>query len=460
MALNPNTAVQYATTIDEQFPGLCDHFVGAAYGFNHSGYASANAHWQQTPEEYRHTDTEAPIGSLVFFDTGKKWGHVAIVTGRGKNGPIVTTTHTQNGTPVEMPLSRMGMKYRGWTPAYFHGKVADLKAFNPQAGIAAVTDNTLYGNEQDTLNMRDLKDSYGIAAGVLKNNPDLKTAFKEIIDGKITDPALQLAKLKETNWFQTHTSQWMDVEKSRLEKDPRIWNALVAQRAEQVRLAFEQAGSQIDNPTAIKYAKQLMYGSQMVNGNFEIYDDKWLKNQIVDAIDFTQTKTVDGVQLTDLKGVAGEWATKLYDAAHQFGANSSMSDAGFKSWFSNTMDGLMRGTLDESQIDDDLRTQAMSRFPGLSNQIQRGLTVRQAADPYLRALADTWDMDINSLDLNDNAVQGILNQTDEQGNFKPMSIYETKLAARRDERFQYTDTAKQEYTGMAQQVLRDFGFLG
>lgn len=459
MALNPNAAVQYATTIDEQFPGLCDHFVGAAYGFNHSGYQSANAHWEATPDEYRHGDTNAPIGSLVFFDTGKKWGHVAIVTGRGKNGdPIVTTTHTQNGTPVEMPLSRMGMKYRGWTPAYFHGKVADLSAFNPEAGKAAVTDSTLYDQPQDTLNMKDLKESYGIAAGILKDNPDLKSVFKEIIASKITDPVLQLAKLKETDWFQTHTQQWMDVEKSRLEKDPRIWNALVAQRAEQVRLAFEQGGAQIDNATAVKYAKQLMYGSQMVGGNFEIYDDKWLKNKIVDAIDFTNTKTVDGVQMSDLTGAAGEWSTKLYDAAHRFGVTSSMSDTGFKNWFSNTMNGLMRGTMDETQIDDDLRQQAMSRFPGLAPQLQRGMDVMTATDPYRRALGDMWESDPDSIDLNDDTLQKIMNNVDEQGNFKPMSLYDAKLAARKDPRWQNTQTAKTEYTNIAQRILSDFGF--
>jgi hypothetical protein len=465
MALNPAAqAISYATDINEQFPGLCDRFVGRCYGLRHSGYKSANAHWEAIPAEFKNSGTDAPVGSLVFFDTGKKWGHVGIVTGRSKNGePIVTTTHLNNGTPTEVPLSRMGsMKFRGWTTPYFHGKTADLSKLDVNRGAQAVTPgmDTMYA-QTDKLKMKDLRRDFGIAAGVLDEFPELKKTLKEIISMGVTDPGRQLAMLRETDWFQKHTQQWMDVEKARLEKDPRIWASLVDQRAEEIRIAYEQAGAAVPSDDDLdSMAENLMRGSGWDGKSFEIYDDKWLRGRIARAIDFSKTKMIDGVQVADLTGAAGDLATKLYDTAYQFGVDSSMSNTVFKDWFGKTMTGLIDGSMAEEQIDDELRNMAMSRFPGLSQQIQRGLTVRQAADPYLTALGSALEMDPSTLGLDDNLVQQVLNTTDETGQFKPMSIYDTKLLARKDERWQYTGQAKQEYTDMASKILRDFGFLG
>jgi len=467
MVGSPDAALKFATETDNTFPFLCDHFVGRAYGLAHSGYKNAWAHWLDTPEKYRNPGKDAPVGSLVFWSNkvGKGHGHVAIVTGQTKDGePIVTSTHSNGGQPTEFRLSQvMPGAYVGWSAPYFHGKVADLSSLDVNKGKLAVSgqqDMTLYGQQPDKLKMKDLRRDYGIAAGILDDNPDLKDVFKEIIANNITDPTRQLALLRETNWFQKHTTEWMAVEKARQEKDPRIWNALVDQRAEQVRLSFEGAGAEISTEEARKYAKQLMYGSGWNGGDFEIYDEKWLRGKIAKAIDFTKTKTVNGVVMSDLTGAAADYATKLYDTAYQYGVNASMTDSGFAGWFGKTMEGLIGGSMTEEQIDDELRQQAMSRFPGLSQQIQRGLTVRQAADPYLRAIGDALEMDPSTLDLNDNMVQRVLNVTDESGQFKPLSIYDTKLMARKDERWQFTSTAKREYTDMASKILRDFGFLG
>jgi hypothetical protein len=89
----------------------------------------------------------------------------------------------------------------------------------------------------------------------------------------------------------------------------------------------------------------------------------------------------------------------------------------------------------------------------------RGQTLREAADPWLNTIANTLEMDVKSLDLNNDIVQQALNFTDEKGNIKPMNLYSTKKAARRHPDFDFTETAKQEKTGIGATILKDHGFL-
>lgn len=305
---------------------------------------------------------------------------------------------------------------------------------------------------------------YGISKAILEENPDLQavldTIFADLKRGVEYQPKDIATMIRNTDWFKKHTNSWMNIQKDRASKDPKIWDALVSQRAEEIIQTATQAGAQIDEPTARKYAEQMMYGSGWNGDSFEIYNETWLKKALSSAIDYTKTKTVNGVEMYDLTGTAEDNASKLYDLAYQYGVDSSMSNTAFTSWFQKSLKGIMDGTVAQQDIDDEIQQMALSRFPGMASQFQRGLSLRQAADPYLKTIADTLDMPIDGVSLDDDLVQRVLNNVDEQGNFKPMSLYDAKLAARKDPRWKYTEKAKNEYTDAASQILKDFGFLG
>lgn len=309
-----------------------------------------------------------------------------------------------------------------------------------------------------------IKAEYGISRAILEENPDLKA----VLDGIMADlkkgieyqPADLALKIKNTDWFRKHTGQWMEIQKDRQSKDPAIWDAIVRQRADAVLEAAREAGADIDEETALKYGEQMIYGSGWNGDTFEVYDEKWLQKALASAIDFSKTKQVNGVDMYELSGAAEANAERLYQMAYDYGIDASMSNEMFTRWFEKSLKGYMDGSIPEEDLDDDLRTQAMSAFPGMAPQLQRGLSLREAADPYLTALAGTLEMDPGSLNLNDDLVQRVLNNVGPDGQFKPMSIYDAKIAARRDGRWQYTSTAKKEYTDVASQILRDFGFLG
>jgi len=320
----------------------------------------------------------------------------------------------------------------------------------------------------DTINEQSLKAQWGVADSVLNapENQDLKDLLDKIMADKRNginyEPAQMAAMVKQTNWARKHTANWMDIQKSRAEKDPAIWNATVGNEALKIKNEFTAAGATIDDATARDYAEKMIYGSgwNPNSGSFDIYDDAWKTRAISAGIDLTKTRTLGGVSMYDLRGKAEDTANAMYTLAYNYGMDSSMSNTAFTSWFESSFRGVMDGTLSAQDVDDELQTMAMSRNPGFASQIQRGISLRDAADPYLKTIADTLGYDQDQIDLNDDLVQRVLNNVDESGNLKPMSLYETKIAARKDDRWQYTETAKKEYTDMASTILKDFGFEG
>lgn len=315
----------------------------------------------------------------------------------------------------------------------------------------------------DKLNLNNLARDFGIASATLKSNEELNGVLRGILNdmrstGRQYETRDIVQKIQETNWYKTHLTNYLTVEKDRAAK-PEVFNGLMRAKATRIKEQYAASGAEIDDDTALAMAEKLMYASGTdAEGNLQIYDDTWLKDQITSAIDFTKTQKVGDFEFYDLAGAAEQTATSLYKMASDYGVDTSMSNDAFTNWFEASAKGLIDGTLQQEDVDDELVSMAMSRFPGFAPQLQRGVTLKDAVNPYLKTISDTLGYDINAIDLSDNLVKKVLNSVDDKGNFKPLSLYETELEARRDDRFQYTETAKREKTDIAAQILQDFGF--
>jgi hypothetical protein len=100
---------------------LCLMFVGRAYGWNSSGTPLAIDHYRKMPDSMKHDkDRNPPPGALMFWDTGKAAGHVAIYLGNGK---IASNDIRRPGYIDIVPATDIekdwGAKYVGWSPPYF-----------------------------------------------------------------------------------------------------------------------------------------------------------------------------------------------------------------------------------------------------------------------------------------------------------------------------------------------------
>jgi uncharacterized protein YraI len=127
---NPRTcaeAVTWAknhvtTNYVSDYAGRCDHVVGLAYGWSHSGSTSARSHWLAIPSRYKYAgDTSVPAGGLAFFSGGSQgYGHVMISIGSGYF--LSTDIHgsgTFTRTTISEIKSKWGQTYSGWAQPWF-----------------------------------------------------------------------------------------------------------------------------------------------------------------------------------------------------------------------------------------------------------------------------------------------------------------------------------------------------
>jgi hypothetical protein len=312
----------------------------------------------------------------------------------------------------------------------------------------------------DKLDEATLLAKFSIAAGVIGADASLKAVLDKILSEQITSEALMTQMIQGTLWYknQTDTQRQFNYYK---ETNPGQFAADLQLNASNIVKQFMGNGIQITASQAIDYAQQMMQTAIIdASGKVVRYDQEFLNKIMAKAIDFSKKSVIGDKTVYNLTGKLETVANELYKRAYEYGFPASTSNANFESWFETSMKGLIAGTTNAEDIDNELQKRAMSMFPGLTNQITQGQTLRQAADPWLTAIADTWEMDVNSLDLNNDYVQRALNYTDEKGNVTTMNLYDAKKMARRSSNWDYTSTAKEEKTKIASTILRDFGFLG
>ena len=316
----------------------------------------------------------------------------------------------------------------------------------------------------DRLSMAQLQKEFGITAAVINNDPSLLAALNRIlgVDGgpMITDPALQEAIVKGTSWYRDQTDTQRSYDYARA-TNPGQFAADLQKNASNIVKQYAAMGLTISANQAIEYANNMMKQAIIKDGKVVRFDQDYLNKLMADSIKFVKTNSIDGrVVYTGLAGKLETMAGKLYGMARDYGFQQTTSNASFDKWFESSMKGLVAGTLNPEDVDNDLQARAKSFAPGLAKFIDQGQTLREAADPWLKALADTWEMDIDQVDLNDDYVQRAINMQDKDGNFTTMNLYDTKKLGRRSAKWDTTQTAKEEKTSIASRILKDFGFLG
>lgn len=306
-----------------------------------------------------------------------------------------------------------------------------------------------------------MTENWGYAAGYLDATPELAQLLSDILAAGITDASVIEDRIANSQWGLSYAKTYIEADRIR-KGAPEVWTSMLDRATTDLKQRALNMGAELTDQQAADYAEKFLLttSGRMTDEGYAVFDEKWLDKVLASAIDFSKTKTVNGIQIYDLTGTAETQAQSLYNIAYEYGMDTSMSNGVFNDWFQNAVKRLVGGETTLEDVDDMVVENAISRFPGLAQQIQRGLTLRQAADPYLKVIGETLGYDPGTLDLGDDLVQKVLNNVDEKGNFVTMSLYDAKLMARRDPRWQYTEQAKNEYTDIASMILKDFGFLG
>jgi hypothetical protein len=90
----------------------------------------------------------------------------------------------------------------------------------------------------------------------------------------------------------------------------------------------------------------------------------------------------------------------------------------------------------------------------VSALLDQGVNLDTIYNPYKRLMASVLEINPETINLDNTVLRSAI------GPDKEMSLYDFEKMLRKDNRWQYTNQAKEEVSSTAIRVLRDFGFQG
>jgi hypothetical protein len=173
-------------------------------------------------------------------------------------------------------------------------------------------------------------------------------------------------------------------------------------------------------------------------------DDLTIFDEALSGAKFEPGKT-GGTQATDYNS--------LLSVATRNGISTSLLPKvlGF-----DTIDEVLKELQTGASIDDfsqKIRNYAKTSLPDWAKKlVDQGQDLTDIINPYRATISDELEIGYNSIDVTDKYIQEAL--------AKNMSLYDLRKALRQDNRWQYTDKARENVSSSVLGVLRDFGFQG
>lgn len=119
------------------------------------------------------------------------------------------------------------------------------------------------------------------------------------------------------------------------------------------------------------------------------------------------------------------------------------------------LQGIATGKIDPNRLAQDARKLAAQGQPQyVRDLLGQGYNLDQIYAPYRQTMANLLELNEDQIDLNDATLRSAITDKGD------MNIFDFKKQLKADNRWQYTENAKNEVSNVAMKVLRDFGFQG
>ena len=119
------------------------------------------------------------------------------------------------------------------------------------------------------------------------------------------------------------------------------------------------------------------------------------------------------------------------------------------------LQGLAAGTIDINRVAQDARVLASQGQPQyVRNLLSQGYDLENVYAPYKKQMATVLEINPDMIDLNDPTLRSAITDKGD------MNLFDFKRQLRQDNRWQYTQSARDEVSSGALKVLQDFGFMG
>ena len=302
---------------------------------------------------------------------------------------------------------------------------------------------------------------YNMPDILFKNVDSLKTLLQRYVDGKLTDNQLK-REIELDPWYRQNSAEI----KARYVQLFNYEDLVKTGRA-QGTTDYEQ---QLDG-----IVRKLQARARELNG-VEIPDDQakliakdlYIYNLDNDPAILTERLVrfirptagmIGGIPTTGYAGQALQNYQGLQAIAKANGLRIEdllpRDATGMQQTAEGILEQLALGKVDINRVAQDARKLAALGQPDyVKDLLGQGYDLDSIYSPYRTAMANTLELDQNTISLSDPALRmGIGKEGD-------MNLYDFERSLRKDNRWQYTQQARGEVSDVALRVLRDFGFTG
>ena len=298
--------------------------------------------------------------------------------------------------------------------------------------VQAIVDQALAAKADLTVEDVDeiIKSAYGFSAYALEI-PEVKSLLQKAANEDWDETRIKGALTTTNFWKTTSDAQrgWMALKA----QDPATADRRLREQKANVQGTAKKLGFEVDDRRLDQITNlSLQWG--------------WSAEQTQSALasefrfDPTGKKSQLGI---NLKRRAGDFVVP-------------MSDQALQQWGQQ----IISGTATEEDFDAYLAEQAKSMFPGLGVALDRGITVRQYADPYVQIAAKNLEINPDSIDLTDTKWLRALNQVDPKtGERTSMSLTDWEDTLKTDPRYGWDKTkqAQRQASDLAATIAKTFG---
>jgi hypothetical protein len=307
---------------------------------------------------------------------------------------------------------------------------------------------------------RDIAEKYELSEALFKNVDGLRQIFEAYVNpkSKMTDEEF-IRRIQNDTWFKKNSKgikqrfvqyyNFLDMKESgqadgstQYEQDIES----IVRGLEKRAVAIGSAAA--SNPDALRRAAEDLYLTNKEKDTTFI--DDFLASSIRAV-----GGTIGGKPTEGYSGEALENYNTLVKAARENGFQLADIIPGGAS-VDQVLQGIATGSIDVNRVVADARKMAAQGQPDyVRDLLSQGYSLSQVFQPYRTAMANVLEIgDPDQIDLNDPLLRSAITDKGD------MNLYDFKRQLKADNRWQYTENAKQEVSDVALQVLRDFGFQG
>ena len=298
---------------------------------------------------------------------------------------------------------------------------------------------------------------FALPETIFNNVPSLKRILERYVAEDWTPDKLRKA-IRDDVWYRQNSGaikqryvqlfNYRDLVKTGQAQGTTQYEQDIVKLERQIADKARAVGSGIaSDPTALRKAAENMYITNVG------IDDAMTTDFIAAAIRPIGS-TIGGKPTEGYSGKALQDYQTIQSAARANGFKvSDIIPGGFNE--QQVLQGIATGSIDINRIAQDARKLAAQGQPQyVRDLLGQGYNLDQVYAPYRTTMANLLELNSDQIDLNDPTLRMAITDKGD------MNVYDFKKALKKDNRWQYTENARQEVSDVALSVLRDFGFQG